>query len=163
LCAGLVAVSCGREAPTAPAQSNDLLGGILSTASKTVGSLLQCKKLPAYANAQVIGRAGGTLQVGPHTLTVPKGALSSDVLISGYAPSDNNRTVQFQPEGLQFAKPASLTMSYSGCSLVVGLLPRVAHVDDNLTILDYLLSTNNIFARTVTGQVPHFSGYATAW
>jgi len=162
--AALLVISCGRDAgPTGPAPSADLLSPLTQTLSNVTGTLLKCRKLPAYANAAVIGKNGGTLQVGPHTLVVPKGALSGDVLISGFAPSDNNRVVQFQPEGLQFAQPAALTMSYSGCGLVVGLLPRVAYVDDNLNIVTYLLSQNNLFAQTVTGRVPHFSGYATAW
>ena len=169
VCAALVTVSCGREATTAPGgeMSNDLLGGTLGTVTGTLknvlGTLLKCNQLPYAANRAIIGSAGGTLTVGPHTLVVPRGALSGPTLISAEAPRDNNRTVSFSPEGLRFAKPASLTMSYSGCSLVVGLLPRIAYTSDNLVILSYVPSINNLFGQTVTGQLQHFSRYAAAW
>ncbi len=54
-------------------------------------------------------------------------------------------------------------MSYRGCGLVPGLLPRVAYTTEGLLILEYLPSTNNIWAQTVTGRLEHFSRYATAW
>lgn len=159
-----VGASCGRDTSlTAPAPANDLLGTTLSTVTNVTGTLLKCKKLPYASNSAWIGKAGGTLQVGPHTLTIPKGALSTTVLISGEAPVDNTRRVNLYPEGLQFATPASLTLDYSQCSLVVGLLPRVAYIDDNQSILTYLPSVNDLSDQTVTGQIPHFSGYATAW
>jgi len=72
--------------------------------------------------------------------------------------------VQFKPAGLQFNKPAYLSMSYANCNLLGKLLPKhIAYVDDNLNILYYLLSLDNLFAKRVTGQVNHFSEYAMAW
>lgn len=170
LCAVLLTISCGPDSPTAARAptppANDLLGGVttlLGGTTKLVGSLLTCQKLPEASNSQLIGPSGGQLQIGPHTLTVPAGALHSWVQISGVAPSSKANIVQLYPEGLQFSKPAALTMSYAHCGLVAGLLPRIAYVDDDLLILNYVPSLNNLFSRTVTGQIPHFSGYATAW
>jgi len=72
--------------------------------------------------------------------------------------------VKFQPEGLQFKVPAALSMSYANCSLLGKLLPkRIAYTTDNLQILYYLLSLDNLFTKYVTGQVNHFSDYAIAW
>ena len=108
--------------------------------------------------------AGGTLQVGPHLLWVPPGALDRNVTITATAPSSSTRSVEFSPEGLQFEESAWLTMSYSGCDLLGTLLPkRIAYTDDLLSILYYLLSFDSIWTRTVTGKVDHFSKYAVAW
>jgi len=72
--------------------------------------------------------------------------------------------VKFQPEGLRFAVPAALTMSYANCSLLGKLLPkRIAYTDDNLNIISYLLSLDNLLSKYVTGKVNHFSDYVIAW
>jgi len=72
--------------------------------------------------------------------------------------------IQFQPEGLVFQRSAALTMSYANCNLLGKLLPkRIVYTDDALNILSYLLSLDNLFAKTVTGKLNHFSNYAIAW
>src|SRR5947209_15188424 len=132
LMAGLLGLStsCGTESsPTglapAVAPSADLIGSTLGTVTNTVtGLLVQCTPLPYASNSKTIGPLGGTLQIGPHTLTIPAGALSTPVLISGDAPTDQVNSVRLYPEGLQFSRPASLTMSYSNCSLLGSLLPK---------------------------------------
>jgi hypothetical protein len=138
---------------------HDLLGGLL----QSVG-LLKCTPLaPATATAN-IGPLGGSLRVGPHTFTVPAGALSQNVTITASLSADTVNAITFQPEGLQFAKSASLTMSYANCNLVGILLPKqIAYTNNNYGILQLLLSVDNILARKVTGQVWHFSHYAVAW
>ena len=171
---GLAAVSCSDQPPigpeSVPAPQADLIGDLLGTTTDLVGSLaqstglLKCSPLPYDSETKTIGTAGGTITVGPHRLVIPSGALSQSVTITAVAPSGKVNVVQFEPEGLQFAKPATLTMSYANCSLLNKLLPkRIAYVDDNLNILEYLLSLDLLNLKTVTGQVQHFSGYAVAW
>ena len=166
---GLVAGSCGRDAPIAPtgaaqvtgATSKDaLLGGALNGRR---GGLLSCAPLPEAHASAWIGPEGGTLHVGPHTFTVPAGALDRPVRITADAPSGRVNLVQFEPAGLRFERPASLTMSFANCSLLVRLLPRIAYVDDALDILSYIPSLADLLSHTVTGRVGHFSGYAVAW
>jgi hypothetical protein len=164
LCAVLLTISCGPEAPTAPARpSADLRGGGLGEVTRKLGTLLSCSPLPYAENSAVIGPDGGTLRIGPHTLTIPARALAKPTRISGEAPSGSVRLVELEPHGLKFAQPASLTLSYAQCSLVAGLLPRVAYTNNALDIQWYTPSVNDIFAQTVTGKLEHFSGYATAW
>ena len=157
-----VATSCSdRGAPTAPAApqqvSADLLGGLQ-------GLLLQCTPMPEYTASQVIGPDGGTMVIGPHTFTVPRGALSDTVTITADAPHDSLNRVIFQPEGLTFSKPASLTMSYANCSGLGSLLPKqIAYTNDLLQILSFLTSIDDVFTHKVTGQVNHFSEYIIAW
>ena len=159
-----VIASCSDRAPTAPAPvsapDESLIGDLL----KPTG-LLQCSALPAASVTQTIGPAGGSITVGPHVLRIPAGALDQPTAIT--ATLDNNRGVngiRFAPEGLQFDTPAYLTMSYANCNLLGKLLPkRIAYTTDLLGVVEYLLSLDNLFAKKVTGRVPHFSEYVIAW
>ncbi|MBI4342451.1 MAG: hypothetical protein HY599_03680, partial [Candidatus Omnitrophica bacterium] len=111
------------------------------------------------------GPEGGTISVGPHRLSIPEGALSGWVKITATAPSDTVNHVHFEPEGLEFRKWASLTMSYANCDVLSSLLPKqiVYTSDDLLTILEVLKSIDLPLDQTVTGRLKHFSEYAMAW
>jgi len=153
-------VAPGDEAPSAQLAGNGLLG-------TPIGSgLLACNPLPYAADSALIGPSGGTLAIGPHTLTVPAGALASPVLITAEAPVGTVNSVRFGPEGLQFAagKPAALTLSYANCPLLGSLLPkRIAYTTDLLSILSYVTSADDLLNRRVSGSLQHFSRYAVAW
>jgi predicted small lipoprotein YifL len=156
---------CGESTPlenSAPPPAANLLGW--PPASGVLGALLKCSPLPSATTTETIGPEGGTLQVGPHSLTVPPGALQEPVTITAIAPSDTVNTVQFQPEGLQFSRPASLTMSYANCGLLgPGFPRRIAFTDDALAILYYLPSVDRFLSQAVTARLGHFSHYAIAW
>lgn len=159
--------SCSDAAPTAPtaslapADSALLLGDLYRSLQ---GTLLTCTPMPAASASATIGRSGGVLRVGPHRLLVPAGALDSNVTITAYAPSATTNRVQFAPHGLQFRHPAALQMSYENCGLLARILPkRIAYVDADLNILEFLLSIDNLWTQTVTGRLDHFSEYAVAW
>ena len=163
VCVLALATACGDRIPTAPqpaAPSADLIGSLLHATG-----LLSCSNLPYASTTKTIGIAGGSLSVGPHTLLIPPGALTGNVTITMVLPTGLGvNAVQFQPAGLQFRTPAALTMSYANCSLLGKLLPkRIAYTTDNLRILDYLLSLDNLFSKYVTGRVSHFSSYVIAW
>ena len=162
----LVVSGCGdRALPSAPESAAptpraSLIGDLLGATG-----LLRCSTLPYASATQTIGYAGGTIRVGPHTLTVPAGALLSPVAITGALVTGGGvNAVHFEPEGLKFQRSASLTMSYANCNLLGLLLPkRIAYVSDGLGILSYLSSIDNLLASKVTGRVEHFSNYAVAW
>jgi hypothetical protein len=165
LCLSL-ALACGDHTPTAapqvvsPAPQADLIGGLLGATG-----LLKCSALPYASSTATIGPLGGRISAGPHTLVIPSGALAAPTTITMTAPSGLGvNAVEFQPEGLQFKTPATLTLSYANCSLLGKILPkRIAYTDDNLNILSYLLSLDNLLSKYVTGQVNHFSDYVVAW
>jgi len=128
------------------------------------GDLFQCPPLPYDSVTQTIGPLGGTIRVGPHSFTVPAGALDTDVTITAVTPSDTVNRIQFQPEGLVFNGYTTLRMSYANCDLLGSLLPkRVAYVSPDLTILDYVPSLDNVLSQTVRGKLSHFSDYVIAW
>lgn len=162
LTAALGLASCtGEDSPTGPGTDiapAPLLGSL--------GGLLACNPLPYASDSRVIGPAGGTLVIGPHTLTVPTGALSVPTVITGEAPVGTVNSVRLLPEGLKFAvgKPAKLTMSYANCPLLGQLLPKhIAYTTDLLQILSYVLSVDDLLNQRVTGSLEHFSRYAVAW
>ncbi len=160
----VVALACTDRTPTsvavAPAPDASLIGSLLGATG-----LLKCSNLPYASSTKTIGALGGTISAGPHSLVIPPGALLNPTTITMTAPTGLGvNAVKFQPAGLRFNTPAALTMSYSNCSLLGLLLPkRIAYTDDNLNIISYLLSLDNLFSKYVTGQVNHFSDYVVAW
>ncbi len=170
LVGALTLISCSSEGPTgvsADPKPSALLGsggGLLGT---SIGSgLLACTPQPYASGDATIGPEGGTLVIGAHKLTVPAGALSAPVLITGEAPVGTVNSVRLFPEGLQFAagKPASLTLNYANCPLLGSLLPkRIAYTTDALEILSHLVSLDDLLNKRVTAGLEHFSRYAVAW
>src|SRR5258705_3897405 len=160
----VVALACTDRTPTsvpvAPAPDASLIGGLLGATG-----LLKCSNLPYASSTKTIGAQGRTISAGPHTLVIPPGALLNPTAITMTTPTGLGvNAVKFQPEGLRFNVPAVLTMSYSNCSLLGKLLPkRIAYTDDNLNIISYLLSLDNLLSKYVTGKVNHFSDYVIAW
>lgn len=158
-----IAVACSDRtpAPTAPPPQADLIGSLLSGTG-----LLKCSNLPYASSTETIGPAGGSISAGPHTLRIPAGALDQPTVITMTAPTGTGvNAVHFEPEGLQFERSAALSMSYANCSLLGKLLPkRIAYTNENhSSILYWLLSLDNIFARRVTGKLDHFSDYVVGW
>ena len=156
----LVSPSCSAP-PTAPATPEaSLIGSLLGPTG-----LLKCSNLPYDSSTVTIGPLGGTISAGPHWLTIPPGAVLSPTAITMTAPTGQGvNAVKFKPVGLRFVTPAVLSMSYPNCSLLGILLPkRIAYTDDNLNIISYLLSLDNLLSSRVTGKLNHFSEYAVAW
>jgi len=163
VCALALASACGDHAPTGPqpsAPAASLIGSLLGPTG-----LLRCSNLPYAQTTRTIGILGGSLSVGPHTLIIPPGALTQPTTITMTLPTGLGvNAVKFTPEGLRFLTPAALHMSYANCSLLGKLLPkRIAYTTDNLQILYYLLSLDNLLSKYVTGKVTHFSDYVVAW
>jgi len=159
----LVAASCGEPTAVTIDAPGQPQGDVDFWWPRPTG-LLRCAALPADSVSQTIGPEGGALQVGPHTLSVPPGALAEPVTISAVAPSGTARSVRFEPSGLTFGQPVALTMSYEDCGLLWIFLPkRIAYTTDLLEILSYVVSVDHWRTRTVTGYLEHFSTYAVAW
>jgi hypothetical protein len=151
----------------------DLTGGLTSTVSGltstvvgTLGSvtdLLLCSPQPYAVTTQSIGPRGGVIKVGSHTLSIPGNAVDGTIKITAEQISGKTNSIRFSPEGLRFNKPATLTMSYENCALVL-LQKKIVYTDENLKILEVLTATLDLFKKkAVTAPIDHFSRYAVAY
>lgn len=123
--------------------------------------LLQCEPLPYAADVQIIGREGGVLRAGPHTLTIPAGALRAPTVITAEAEVGLVRTVRFSPHGLKFDRATKLDLSYAGCRTSPTDQLAITYVDGQLTILEWLRTTVRT-GDVVRADVWHFSHYAVS-
>ena len=156
-------VSAPATSPAGTVAVDGTQDGILGGLLRPLG-LLRCEPLPEARSTRTIGPDGGVINVGPHSLWIPPGALDRHVTITAYAPSDDVNAIQFSPSGLDFEHSAWLTMSYANCNLLGRLLPkRIAYTNNLLDILYYILSLDNIWTKQVIGKVDHFSKYAVSW
>ena len=178
----LLAVPLGcapDQSPTAPEPEvqASLLGGVLGGVTDVVGGVVQvvgsvasalldplvCPANRSYSSTRTIGRSGGTIWVGDHRLDIPSGALSSDTRITATAPRGDYAEVRFEPHGLQFNKPVTLTISYEECGLLKrSSVPVIVYTDDDRNILEVLKTEINRYQKTVSGKTDHFSGYLLA-
>ena len=164
-----VAVSCTRGdfEPTGPSTgSNGQAPALFSNTSVvpqgTTDVLLACAPQKYLVRSEVVGRKGGTVQVGKHVLRIPAGALSGDVKIVAEQISGPVNSVRFRPEGLRFARPAELTLSYDNCSEVSS--PKgIVYTSEKLSILEMLFSLDYPKYKYTTSPIDHFSRYAVAY
>ena len=150
----------------------DLTGGLTNTVGDltntvvgTVGSvtdLLTCSALPYDSDSETIGPEGGLITVGRNSLFIPRGALTERVRITAEQVPGKTNSVRFGPEGLQFQKPAVLTMNYENCALVL-LQKKIVYTDEQLKVREVLRSLDLFRSRTVSAPIDHFSRYAVAY
>jgi hypothetical protein len=139
----------------------DVVDGTIGTVLG-VTDLLVCQSQPYAVTTRTVGSEGGTIEVGSHRLVIPRGALKNSTTITAEQISGRTNSLRFSPEGLRFEKPASLTMSYNNC-LVVLLSKSIVYTDEKLRILEVLRSLDLFNKRTVTAPIDHFSRYAVAY
>jgi hypothetical protein len=125
-------------------------------------ALLSCSPQDYAISSKVIGSKGGTISIGSHSLEIPQGALSQPVTIVAEQITGSTNSVRFGPEGLRFARPARLTLSYNNC-LTVPAAKRIVYTDDQLKVLELLQSVDKDRSKTVTSPIDHFSRYAVAY
>ncbi|MDQ2766451.1 MAG: hypothetical protein M3Y30_04775 [Gemmatimonadota bacterium] len=127
-----------------------------------IGDLLPCSVPTEQWNTASIGPKGGRLNVGPHQLVIPAGALHSQTQITAHAVRGNHVRVEFSPSGLQFATPATLTLSYGACA------PRnkpvqVVYLLDDQHVTETEPSKDHRLIKSVEASIRHFSSYAVAY
>jgi hypothetical protein len=171
----LLVAGCS-DVPTAPGVEVTLTSGLLDGATGVVtptsGQVAVLKRTVPLAQdevvTQVIGRLGGVIRLPRAGLTVvvPFGAVNSLTRVTVTAPAGNLVGYDFQPHGLRFERPLTLTqdlLGTDGLGLLSGSL-QVVYFDGDLaptvapleTIPVWLLDTLGIY------RIQHFSGYATA-
>ena len=143
----------------------DITNGLLNVTNGVttlIGDLLPCSVTTDQWNTANIGPNGGRLNVGPHSLVIPRGALSRQTQITAHAVRGNSVRVEFSPSGLQFATPATLTLSYGVCA-PNGKPVQVVYLKDDQHISETEPSKDYRLEKSVEASIKHFSSYAVAY
>jgi hypothetical protein len=141
------------------------VGDLTNTVVGTLGSvtdLLLCSPQPYDVDTEVVGPEGGVLRVGSHQLIIPRDALTKRVKITAEQLKGKTNSVRFSPEGLQFERPAVLTMTYNNCALVL-VQKKIVYTDEQLKVLEVLRSLDLFRSKSVSAPIDHFSRYAVAY
>jgi hypothetical protein len=156
------AVACAEHAtPTAPAAASESTVSLSRATDGKDKHVAVCKLQKEEWKSVAIGSKGGTVRVGGSELVVPAGALAQTVTITAHALPTTSASVQFAPEGLHFAKPATLRMDYSKCQTPLFGVNIVYVQADSVTEVEP--SNNHPLFRFVAAQIGHFSSYAVAY
>ena len=161
-----LSVSCtaGDLGPTDPTSGpmSLVIGVPTGDIDRISPSLLSCSPQSYQSTSRVVGSKGGKIKVGSHVLTIPAGALSHDVTIVAEQLTGTVNSVRFGPEGLTFAQPAELTISYANCTSVESP-KKVVYTDERLKLLEVLSSDDKPQTKVVISPIDHFSRYAVAY
>jgi hypothetical protein len=125
-------------------------------------TLLLCQVQEYAVTTAVIGPQGGLINVGNHSLKIHENALSEDVTITAEQVEGPESSVRLSPEGLRFALPAELLLSYKNCPNIKRS-KRIVYTDELLNILEAPLSLDFSSSSQVKGLINHFSRYAVAY
>ena len=139
---------------------------------QTGGMLLQMQPALnfAFQSQATIGSAGGTVQATDASgivisLSIPAGALAEERLITVtplessllVAPSGAlHPGVKFEPEGLQFANPATLTLDFSATGQQITNKDFIFLMTSPMTMVP-LYGSANPATKTLTSLIHHFS------
>lgn len=122
--------------------------------------LVRCEPREYDADVKIIGPDGGSLSIGPHKLSIPKGALKTEVVVTGEMPVSMAVTVRLLPHGLVFDVPPRLTLNYEHCSRPTDYKERVAYTDEELNPVEFPLAKDYTDYQYVDAWLDHFSRYA---
>jgi hypothetical protein len=139
----------------------DLVGGVVGGLLEITG-LISCSEQKYEVTSKTIGPDGGTIEVGKHTLRIPKGALSKKVKIKAEQMSGSTNSLRFSPEGLEFKKAATLTINYKNCENT-DTPKAIVYTTEEFEVLEVFRSLDLFKKHEVTAPIDHFSRYAVAY
>jgi hypothetical protein len=127
-------------------------------------ALLRCDPLQFAGDAKIVGPDGGDINVGPHTLRVPRGALPWNAVITVEAPTGLEVGIELSPKGVGFAEKLVLEIDYDHCTVSDTLPPlRGVWVSDSGAVLEFPPSLDDRQNRRLSVELDHFSKYAVAY
>lgn len=112
------------------------------------------------ASKRIIASQGGFVELNGFRVDIPAGALPADTTVTINLPTDNvlgkRLVADFQPEGVQFNTPVTLTFPLVGVLLTGGPIEVARWENGGWTSLG---GSVNPLGTRLTGQTPHFSTY----
>ena len=137
------------EQPKVLKRSADLSGGIALS------------PVPYHIDSVISAKEGGTLNLLDVTLEIPPGAVPNDTLFSIDIPDVSVFYNEFGTDGLVFAKPVKVTMSYRGADLsgVNESTIRIGWFNERTGQWESMVCTVDTVNQVVTGELYHFSAY----
>jgi hypothetical protein len=129
----------------------------------TEATPVSCKGRNVAVVSGRFGPGGGTLVFGESRLIIPGGALRDTVTITATTLDTSTSTVNFEPEGLRFYKPAGLVLSAAGCTLPEDGTPAIVYLADDGAVLETISAYYDPHWKAVAAPITHFSGYAIAF
>lgn len=156
------AVACGEHsATTAPSAVTTPAASLLKLTDAKSAKVATCKPQKEQFKTVTVDSKGGEVKIGENRLVIPTGALSQPTRIDAHMPPTETAQVEFSPEGLQFAVPATLTLSYASCATpLLGVIIAYVRAD---TVTEVEPSRDQVLVRKVTAPINHFSSYAVAY
>lgn len=147
-------------APQAPPAAPDALLGILDLSGVLQFIGLPDLLGPRTASKRIIAADGGFVELNGFRVDIPAGALSADTTVTITLPSDlvlgRRLVADFEPHGLQFGTPVTLTFPLTGV-LWSGAPLEVARWENGAWTS--LGGGVNPLGTKLTGQTTHFSKY----
>jgi hypothetical protein len=163
VCACRAADLSAPSSTLTPESASALRGGPAPSGTRKTPKPVACDPRPAASVSDVIGPRGGVLRFGASRLIVPAGALHEKVRITATTRGDASATVDFQPDGLRFHKPAGLVLDADGCDTPADGVPSVVHLGADGQVLETIAATFDRRWKEVAAPIVHFSGYAIAF
>ena len=184
---GALVVAC-EPLPTAAPQRTASPPPLFTRAQATPSGvgLVPCAPLPDATVHKTVGPEGATIEIGPHRVVIPPGALRRTYKVEAKFDGDlaqhtklvklpTGRTVKvgytvvnavhFAPH-LRFARPTTITLSFANCDVqaLEAASVKVVYTNRVLNVVHEVLpSTVDPADATVTAELEHFSNYAVAW
>jgi hypothetical protein len=123
---------------------------------------IQRSTIPLYTERVVSAAEGGVMTLFDVLLEIPAGAVPNDTLFSISIPDINVFYNEFGTNGLVFAKPVKVTMSYRDADLagIDESTIRIGWLNESTGQFQDIVCTVDQANKTVAGEVEHFSAYA---
>jgi hypothetical protein len=121
--------------------------------------LLYCDPLQYAATAEIVGPEGKDFSFGPHKISIPRGALAQNTVITAEMPVALTVGAKFSPHGLKFARGVTLSLSYKHCNRPATYAETIVYVDNANAVLERPFTADRNDAGVADATIWHFSGY----
>lgn len=166
LVAALVALAGCSDRSAAPLAPEPAAPEALLSTAIDLDGVLEFAALPSLTGRRSVSKrvradTGGSVELEGFRVDIPAGALPQDTVVTITLPRDatlgKRVMAEFEPHGIQFSTPVTLTFPLQGVLLPGGALDVGRWENGGWTSLGATLSADGLSLSSTT---PHFSTYA---